>query len=138
MKSVTRLFAIAAILSLSVCVYGQTPKDEPFVAALGPDGTQKVEVLAGSYWFKSNHIVVKQNVPVELSVSKESGITPHDIVMKSPEAGMQFEESLSTTPKTIKFTPTKVGSYPFYCSKKPPFGKSHRERGMEGVIEVVP
>jgi plastocyanin domain-containing protein len=137
MKSVPRLFAIVAILSLSVCVHGQTPRDVPFVATLGPDGTQKVEVLAGSYWFKPNHIVVTQNVPVELSVSKESGVTPHDIAMKSPEAGMQFEESLSTTPKTIKFTPTKAGNYPFYCSKKPPFGKSHKERGMEGVIEVV-
>lgn len=137
MKSVTRLFAIVAILIFSVCLYAQTPKGAPFVATVGPDGTQKVEILAGSYWFKPNHIVVKQNAPVELSVSKGSGMVPHDIVMKYPEAGMQFEESLSTTPKTIKFTPTKVGSYPFYCGKKPPFGKSHRERGMEGVIEVV-
>jgi hypothetical protein len=45
---------------------------------------------------------------------------------------------MTTTPKTIKFVPTKTGTYPFYCSKKVPFVKSRRERGMEGVLEVVP
>jgi plastocyanin len=58
--------------------------------------------------------------------------------MKSPEAGMDFMEGLRTTPKTIRFTPTKTGSYPFYCSKISPFDRTHRERGMEGVIEVIP
>jgi hypothetical protein len=30
-----------------------------------------------------------------------------------------------------------VGEYPFYCSKKLLFFKSHREKGMEGMLEVV-
>jgi plastocyanin len=80
---------------------------------------------------------LKVNVPVELSVSREPGIASHDIVMKSPEAGMDFAEGLGMEPKTIKFTPTKTGKFPFYCSKKVPFFSSHKERGMEGVIEVI-
>ena len=76
-------------------------------------------------------------VLVELKVKKESGFVPHNIAMKAPEAGIEFEESLSSDPKTIRFTPTKTGSYPMYCSKKLLFFESHREKGMEGVLEVV-
>ncbi len=39
--------------------------------------------------------------------------------------------------KVIRFTPTRVGSYPFYCNKKLLFFESHREKGMEGILEVV-
>jgi len=77
------------------------------------------------------------NIPVELKVRKEPGIIPHNIVMKSPEAGMDFKVSLDTDPKIIRFTPTKVGIFPFYCDKKLLFFESHRDKGMEGVIEVV-
>jgi plastocyanin len=74
---------------------------------------------------------------VELVVKKEKSISPHSIVMKSPEAGMDFNLELSTEPKTAKFTPTKAGKYPFWCDKKFAFFPSHRKQGMEGTIEVV-
>jgi plastocyanin len=137
MKLAKYLLLTIAILTIPAAAYSQTPKDAPFVAPVGSGGVQKVEITGGGYWFKPNHIVVKVDMPVELTVSKESGVIPHDIAMNSPEAGMDFAEGLSSTPKVIKFTPTKPGTYPFYCSKKSPFGKSHKERGMEGVIEVV-
>lgn len=35
------------------------------------------------------------------------------------------------------FTTTKPGKYPFYCDKKLLFMDSHREKGMEGILEVV-
>ena len=38
----------------------------------------------------------------------------------------------------IRPTATKVGKYPFYCGKKLPFMAGHREKGMEGILEVVP
>ena len=108
-----------------------------YTATVEADGVQRVDVLGGSYFYKPNYIIVKVNVPVELKVTKESGMIPHDIAMKSPEAGMEFSEGVSGTPKVIKFTPTKTGKYPFYCTMKSLFS-SHREKGMEGVIEVVP
>jgi plastocyanin len=75
-------------------------------------------------------------VPVEISVKKEGGLVPHNITLNAPEAGIDFSESLSTEPVTIKFTPTKAGKFTFFCDKKMPFSKSHREKGMEGIIEV--
>jgi len=108
-----------------------------FRAVIAKNGVQYVEIVGGNYFFDPNHIIVMLNVPVELKVRKEPGITPHDIVMKSPEAGMDFKESLDTETKTIRFTPTKTGTYPFFCDKKLLFFESHREKGMEGVMEVV-
>ena len=95
-------------------------------------------MVGGSYFFEPSRIVVKVNMPVEIKITKESGMTPHNIVVKAPEAGMDISVNIGSEPKTITFTPTKAGEYPFYCDKKLPFVKSHRERGMEGVIVVTP
>jgi plastocyanin domain-containing protein len=112
---------------------------QPQVVKADPDGVQRVRVVAGSYFFKPNHIVVKVNVPVEIMASRESGMTPHDLVIRAEEAGIAVEQDLATEPRKIAFTPKRVGRYSFYCTKKPPFGGApHRERGMEGILEVVP
>lgn len=109
----------------------------PHQVVIDDDGVQRVEIVGGGYFYKPDHIRVKVNVPVELKISKEGGIIPHDFVIDAPEAGISVKESLSGEPKIVRFTPTKVGKYPFYCSKKPPFFKSHRDKGMEGVLSVV-
>jgi plastocyanin domain-containing protein len=103
------------------------------------DGVQRVRVLAGSYFFKPNHIVVKVNIPVELTASRAAGLAPHDLVIRAEDAGINVDQDLATEPRKIAFTPKKAGKYAIYSSKKPPFGgASHRERGMEGILEVVP
>ncbi len=116
---------------------GAVKKEKRVVAAVDADGVQRVEVIGGGYFFDPNYIVVKVNVPVELKVRKEDGFVPHDIVVKAPEAGINFSESLGKDPKVIRFTPTAIGKYEMYCSKKLLFVKSHKERGMDGIIEVV-
>ncbi|MBI4691574.1 MAG: cupredoxin domain-containing protein [Nitrospirae bacterium] len=108
-----------------------------FKAVVGSDGAQRVEITAGEYFFDPDYIIVKVNVPVAIKIKKKEGITPHDIVINAPEAGINIKESLSTEPKVIIFTPIKTGKYPFYCSKKLLFFKSHRSRGMEGVLDVI-
>ena len=140
-----RMFRVAGLLLLSLLLVGAsgraagdapTSEEGETIAALGPDGVQRVEMLAGSYFFKPRHVVVKVGVPVELKVSKEAGMTPHDIVVKAPEAGVSFAVDLTAEPRTISFTPGKVGKYPIYCDKGFLFFANHREKGMEGVLEV--
>src|SRR5262245_19987114 len=138
-----RVVALAAVGIAAGC---QTPAQEKpqapvekQVAKVEADGMQRVRVVAGSYFFKPNTIVVKVNTPVEILASREAGMTPHDLVIQAKDAGINVERDLSTETNRITFTPTKVGKYAIYCSKKPPFGgAAHRERGMEGVLEVVP
>lgn len=131
-----KIFVAAAVL-VGLFTSAALGAKEVYKAAIDGDGVQRVDILAGSYYFKPDYIVVKVNVPVELKVRKESGITPHDIEIKAPEAGIDFKEALTEEPKVIRFIPTKAGKYPFYCGKKLLFFESHREKGMEGTLEVT-
>jgi plastocyanin len=112
--------------------------EKRFVATVGVDGVQHVEVIGGDYYFDPNYIVVKVNVPVELKVKKASGYIPHDIAVKAPEAGIDFKKDLDKDWQAITFTPTKVGKYEMICDKRLLWFKSHKDRGMYGFIEVVP
>jgi plastocyanin domain-containing protein len=138
-----RLIVAAVLLYCIPLLAGVARCDEPqketvFTATIDKDGVQRVDMVGGSYFYRPNHIIVKVNVPVELTIRKEPGIVPHDILLKAPEAGIDFKLSLDEDPQTVKFTPTRTGSFPFYCDKKFLFFPSHREEGMEGVLEVVP
>jgi plastocyanin len=124
--------SVFALVMLAVPALAQEPVKPD------ADGVQRIRIVAGSYFFKPNHLVVKVNVPVELTASRESGITPHDLVIRADEAGLAVKEDLGSEPKKITFTATKPGKYAIYCSKKLPFVAGHREKGMEGVLEVVP
>ncbi len=132
---------LIAILSALLVMPGfaeQSAPGDTVQAVIDVDGKQRVQIRGGSYFFNPKHIIVKVNVPVALTITWESGITPHTFVMKIPESGIMLDESLSTEARTIEFTPTAVGRYKFYCGNKLLFFKSHEEKGMKGVFEVVP
>ncbi len=129
--------AAVLILLLGSVGLAQEAKENRFIAVVGADGVQRAEIVGGSYYFAPDVIVVKVNVPVELKVKKAGGATPHSIALKAPEAGIDFSVSLGKEPKSISFTPTKVGKYPFWCTKRFLFLKSHKAHGMTGVLEVV-
>jgi plastocyanin domain-containing protein len=129
---------IAALFILGVLfVTNLYAEQTTFRASIDKDGVQKVEVLGGDYFFRPNHIIVKVNVPVEMKVSKEGGVVPHNIVIHEPDAGIDFNETLGKEPKVIKFTPKRVGKYLFSCDKKLLFFQSHKDKGMKGAFEVV-
>lgn len=113
-------------------------EQDPVVARVDADGVQRATIVGGGYFFKPRRLVVKANLPVELSLSREPGIVPHTLVIKAPEAGIVLDQVLGTEVSKVSFTPTAAGSYPYYCRNKLLFFKSHREQGMEGVLEVVP
>lgn len=137
MRYLKYILIAALLFALASIAWGDEWVEKRFVATVGPDGVQRVEMTGDTYYFDPNVIVVKVNVPVELKVKKAGGIAPHNIVIKAPDAGINIEESLSTEPKSIQFTPTKVGKYPFECTKRLLFFKSHKDRGMHGTLEVV-
>lgn len=115
----------------------QSPAEETYQASVAADGTQHVSITGGNYFFRPKHVIVRINVPVEFGVILEKGIVPHTLVIQAPEAGIAVDEKLGTEVKKIRFTPTAVGKYSFYCKNKLLFLKSHKEKGMEGMLEVV-
>ena len=114
-----------------------SPDETVYRASPAADGVQHVRIEGGAYFFKPRRVIVKSNVPVELTVSVGRSVIPHSLVIQAPEAGIVVDEDLSSEPKKIRFMPTAVGSYPFYCRNRLLFFESHREKGMEGVLDVV-
>lgn len=131
-----RLFILVVFFFTVLSARGAHANDI-FRAVPDDDGVQRIEIIGDEYSFDPNHIIVKVNVEVELKVRKKSFLVPHNIIIDEPDAGIVFKESFGTSPMVIRFTPQKTGIFAFYCDKKLLFFKSHREKGMEGVLEVT-
>ncbi len=130
-------YGFLLLVVFSGIVFAQERQQKIFTATVDQDGVQRISMTGGEYFFEPNHIIVKVNMPVELSVKKTSGFVPHNIIIDAPEAGIEVNQNIGKDPVIIKFTPQKTGRYPFYCDKRFLFFKDHRARGMEGVIEVI-
>ncbi len=100
--------------------------------------TRSIDVVLGSYFIKPDKITVKVGQTVTLNLVNEATVVPHDLVIKAPEAGIDFAMDVPAGKKaSVTFTPTKVGLYPMVCDKKLLFFKSHKDKGMHGTLEVV-
>lgn len=106
----------------------------PSVLAADP---QVIAVEIDSYTIKPDTITVKANQPVTLKVTNKASFIPHNIVIKAPDAGLNVKLDVSAGKSgEVTFTATKAGTYEMACDKEPPFGKSHKERGMHGKLVV--
>lgn len=109
----------------------------PVEVETAPDGVQRVTITLDSYSYTPNHIVFRVGKPVELSLTSVTILTPHNFVLKEPAAGLTVEQDVGAGKTvTVRFTPTQPGILTFYCDKKLLFFASHREKGMEGRLEV--
>jgi plastocyanin domain-containing protein len=110
---------------------------KPVIVATDQDGVQRVAMEADSYSYRPDHIVVRSGIPLEIKLTSLTTLTPHNFIIKEPKAGMLVEQEVGAgNTITIRFTPTQQGSFAFYCDKRLLFFKSHREKGMEGRLEV--
>ncbi len=111
----------------------------PLAAPAADAEAQQVTVHLGDYRFQPETIEVVAGRPVELTLINDDKITPHNLTLKESGAGIDLNAAVSAGKSTtLRFTPQTAGSYTFYCNKKLPFMKSHRERGMEGKLTVRP
>jgi len=96
-----------------------------------------IQIKLDSYTISPDAITVKVNEPVILKVSNAATFIPHNLVIKAPEAGIDIKvEVRAGKTGEATFTPTKAGTYEMFCDKTPPFGKSHRDKGMHGKLVV--
>jgi plastocyanin len=126
---------LLSLLTLVPCVFAATPF--AVEVPLSPDGVQRATIEAESYSFTPSHLVVRAGKPVELTFKSVSWLVPHNIVIDDPRSGLSIRQELPAGESvTVKFTPAVTGSFAMYCNEKLLFFKSHREKGMEGVLEV--
>ena len=140
MTIMTWIRRVGGVLSVVALLIGGSRllyAEGPVVLEAGQDGIQRGTLILDSYSYTPNHIVVHAGKPVELILKSVTTITPHNFVLKEPGAGLNVDQSVDHgDTATVKFTPTQSGTFTFYCDKKLLFFASHREKGMEGRLEV--
>jgi plastocyanin len=132
MRVVASAFVITA---LAGCSAGLDRPVQEVTVRPGIDGVEHVRVVAHSYWFEPNRIVVRAGVPVEITIKNAALGVPHNFTCFDHDAGIELSENLSVFrgQKRARFTPSKPGEYEFYCHVG-----SHAKKGMKGRIVVVP
>jgi plastocyanin len=107
-------------------------------AAFGAGAARVITVEVGDYRFQPDAIELHAGETVRLELTNTDGITPHNFTLKAAGAlNLDIDVAAGET-QVLELTAPVTGTYTFYCNKKLPFMKSHRDRGMEGVLVVVP
>jgi uncharacterized cupredoxin-like copper-binding protein len=133
------IVAMALASSLTLAQQKPATPPPPAIAEVGQDGVQRASVTLDSYSFAPEHLIVQAGMPMELTLTSVTTLVPHNLTLKEPAGELLIAQEVGPgqTAK-VTFTPTKPGTYLFYCDKKLPFFPSHREQGMEGRLEVRP
>ena len=109
----------------------------PIVVSISPDGVQRATVILDSYSYSPNHLIVESGKPVELTLMSRTTFIPHNFVMQELSVGLSIEQDVGAGKTVIaKLVPTHPGLFPFFCDKRLWPMPSHRDKGMEGLLEV--
>ncbi len=112
----------------------------PVYTAYSADpGGSAITIKLGDYRFSPDSIQVVAGVPVRLVLVNTDRITPHNFTLKNRTGALDVDVDVSAgKTREVEFIPRVPGTYSFFCNRKLPFMKSHRDRGMHGTFEVVP
>jgi len=140
MRLIYMLATIGVLISVGITiVWAEEPSQPgpPVVLSVAEDGVQRATVTLDSYSYSPNHLIVAAGKPVELKLTSVTTMIPHNFIIKDPAGRLSVEQDVSAGKTvTLMFTPTQPGMFPIYCDKRLwPF-PSHRDKGMEGTLEV--
>lgn len=127
-RTILLIVFLALVNAVAVAWAGESVTLEP-----GADGVQRATIILDSYSYSPDRLIVQVGKPVELTLTSVTTITPHNFIIK--ELAVEQDTGAGKT-VTVRFTPMQPGVYLFYCDKKLLFLPSHREKGMEGRLEV--
>lgn len=121
-------------LGLSPVLAADTPAvSPPVVVPIAADGVQRATITLDSYSYAPRHLIVEAGKPVELTLASVTTFTPHNFIIK--ELAVEQDVGAGKT-VTVRFTPAEPGTFPIYCDKRLWPLPSHRDKGMEGTLEV--
>ncbi len=107
------------------------------VIPVAADGVQRARVTLDSYSYSPAHLIVEAGKPVELTLASVTTITPHNFIIKDLAGSLFVEQAVSAGETvTITFTLIQPGTFPLYCDKRLWPMPSHRDKGMEGTLDV--
>jgi heme/copper-type cytochrome/quinol oxidase subunit 2 len=143
-KTLVQLLHILAAVGLLTSVGGTivdaaepSQPSSPVVIPVAEDGVQRATVTLDSYSYIPNHLIVENGKPVELTLISVTTMIPHNFIIKDTAGSLSVEQDVSAGKTvTVTFTPTQPGTFPIYCDKRLWPLPSHRNKGMEGTLEV--
>lgn len=107
------------------------------VIPVAADGVQRATVTLDSYSYNPNHLIVEAGKPVELALTSVATMIPHNFIIRDPAGSLSIEQDVGAGKTvTVTFTPSQPGIFPIYCDKRLWPLPSHRDKGMEGTLEV--
>ena len=137
LSSLSASFGASLALTALAMAAEPAPMGPPFTVPLDADGIQRTTVTLDSYSYTPGHLVVEKGKPVELTLKSVTTFTPHNFIIKDPAGTLSVEQDVSAGKTTVlRFTPTQSGTFPIYCDKRLWPLPSHRDKGMEGKLEV--
>lgn len=139
MKNRTLFLLSIATLVLAAC--SGTASNKPVEITLDAAGMgyqpNRIEVIAGQtvrLTFRNNDITDHDfsiiEIPMASAVATEEPLAGHDMGHVAEEPELHTAALMGTT-STIEFTPTKPGTYEFFCTVA-----GHKEAGMVGTLIV--
>lgn len=131
-----RLFAcaIATGLVISGCAGGGGAASSKPAGGSGGGGGQAQNVTVKSLdtlKFDPATITVKSGSPVHLTLDNSGAALVHDWVIDDLDGKKVSVEAQPRQTASLDFTPSKPGTYQFYCSQP-----GHKEAGMVGTLTV--
>jgi heme/copper-type cytochrome/quinol oxidase subunit 2 len=129
---------LLTVVGVTIVVSSEASQsDPPVVVRIAADGIQRATVSLDSYSYNPNHLIVEANRPVELTLTSVTTFIPHNFIIRGAPGSLFIEQDVSAGKTiTITFTPTQLGTFPIYCDKRLWPMPSHRDKGMEGTLEV--
>jgi len=122
---------------VTIAVATEPSQSGPMVIPFATDGVQRAAITLDSYSYAPSHVIVEAGNPVELTLTSVTTLIPHNFIIKDPAGGLSVEQDVGAGKTvTITFTPAQRGTFPIYCDKRLWPLPSHRDKGMEGTLEV--
>ena len=101
------------------------------------DGVQRTTVILDSYSYQPSHLIVDKGKPVELTLKSVTTLTPHNFIIKDLAPSVSVEHDVRRREDgAAQIYPNPAGTFPIYCDKRLWPMPSHRDKGMEGKLEV--
>jgi heme/copper-type cytochrome/quinol oxidase subunit 2 len=140
MRLLHTLAAVGLLPSVGVTIVDAGEPSQsgpPLMVPVAADGVQRATVTLDSYSYTPNHLIVVAGKPVELTLTSVTTLIPHNFIIKDPAGRLSVEQDVSAGKTvTIIFTSTQPGTFAIYCDKRLWPLPNHRDKGMEGTLEV--
>lgn len=98
-----------------------------------------IEVTLGDYRYMPSNIELLVDQPVILHLVNVDSFTPHNFTLEDASDGLDVDVDIPAGGSVdVHLMPLVAGSHTFYCRNKLWFMDSHRAKGMEGTLTVIP